>query len=564
MVFPAFLVRVSFLCVLFRTGYTFMYEIRVVHTNNIHAQLEPMTINNRQIGGVGKVISFIQSKYADRIILTNVGDIFTGSDWFRVHGGKILADVMNEMNIRFKVLGEHELIHGSQMLLEYFQKLRLRCHLCSNCNATPAVKKHIYPYDNNQGVPVHGIMHPRFNIGVDYFNFTEVRSVVDSHANAEPKMPLFEFIISHGTYSFNKRLARKLRGVRMIIGGHGDTLLYNGNDPEVTLGRRPAGEYPTIVKDVEGKPVFILHTTSRTKHVGFFEMNVTETGEVIWYEGAPVVMDDKIPESPAIKQIMDKYRPQVEELRNKFVGKSSVVLDGYKDTCRRRECNFGNLITDAMAAHMAKAYGNATSWSPVGIYLINGGAIRTGVTPNRDSKKVRFGDLSNALPFANMLVVMRLTGAELRKALEHSVSGYTKEQFEFLQVSGLRVQYDFRASVGQRVQTVLARCAGCSLVKYAPLEDNKVYYVGTIDHLSDGGDGFEMFEDKEVWEYVKHVEVLDMVVEYMRRPRMIEPVDEERILLCHSHRLSSFSKTSAVERVKLYLFFFYMLLLFLL
>ena len=41
------------------------------------------------------------------------------------------------------------------------------------------------------------------------------------------------------------------------------------------------------------------------------------------------------------------WRAKIEGLANKEVGKTRVFLDGSRLACRMRECNLGNLITDA-------------------------------------------------------------------------------------------------------------------------------------------------------------------------------------------------------------------------
>jgi len=45
--------------------------------------------------------------------------------------------------------------------------------------------------------------------------------------------------------------------------------------------------------------------------------------------------------------LLEEYRPKLEELENTVLGYTKVFLEG-GNICRMRECNLGNLVTDAM------------------------------------------------------------------------------------------------------------------------------------------------------------------------------------------------------------------------
>ncbi len=91
-----------------------------------------------------------------------------------------------------------------------------------------------------------------------------------------------------------------------------------------------------------------------------------------------------------------------------------------------------------------------------------------------------------ALPFPDYIVVVRLTGAQLRKALEHGVSG-PGPRGRFPQVSGLTFTYRPQAPPGRRVQQIL--------VSGRPLEADKIYTVATNNFLAAGGDGYQVFAE---------------------------------------------------------------------
>jgi len=48
-----------------------------------------------------------------------------------------------------------------------------------------------------------------------------------------------------------------------------------------------------------------------------------------------------------LKMVEDKRGP-IDELQQQVIGKTRVLLDGDSKSCRRQECNMGNLICDAL------------------------------------------------------------------------------------------------------------------------------------------------------------------------------------------------------------------------
>ena len=88
-------------------------------------------------------------------------------------------------------------------------------------------------------------------------------------------------------------------------------------------------------------------------------------GELVSYEGNPIVLDSSIPEDQALKEIVALYREQVTEKMGVEVGEALSFINGGRPLCRWEECAFGDLVTDAMAKEMH-----------VKIAMINSGAIK--------------------------------------------------------------------------------------------------------------------------------------------------------------------------------------------
>lgn len=144
--------------------------------------------------------------------------------------------------------------------------------------------------------------------------------------------------------------------------------------------------------------------------------------------------------------------------------------------CDCEESSFGDLAADAL-----RAAGGAD------LALIGAISFRTGTLPPGPVTV----DLASTL-LANpdeTWAVSRLTGAQIRGALEHSVRTAPLPNSCFLQVAGLSLSYSQSAPRDQRVRSVS--------VGGAPLTDGATYTVAMPLSLAKGGSGFFKFFTKE-------------------------------------------------------------------
>ncbi|MFC0284257.1 bifunctional metallophosphatase/5'-nucleotidase [Camelimonas abortus] len=154
-----------------------------------------------------------------------------------------------------------------------------------------------------------------------------------------------------------------------------------------------------------------------------------------------------------------------------------AVLGGELDTraasVRYREATGGDLVADAIR-----------EMSGADVAIVNGGSIRgdrvypAGATLTRR-------DILTELPFGNRTVVVKASGATLKKALENGFSRLDARAGRFPQISGMRVTVDPSRPAGDRVTSleIGARPAG-------PAD---AYSVAINDYMLRGGDGYGMF-----------------------------------------------------------------------
>lgn len=99
--------------------------------------------------------------------------------------------------------------------------------------------------------------------------------------------------LGHSGFDVDKRIAREVEDIDLVIGGHTNTFLYSGKQPDSEV---PEGPYPTVVEQKSGKKVYVVQAYAYTKYMGDFNVTFDTEGEVINIKGNPVLVDNSIEE----------------------------------------------------------------------------------------------------------------------------------------------------------------------------------------------------------------------------------------------------------------------------
>jgi 5'-nucleotidase len=305
--------------------------------------------------------------------------------------------------------------------------------------------------------------------------------------------------LTHVGAAEDAALAAAVDGVDIFVGGHSHSLLHNGADP------RKEGPYPVVVRTPSGAPALIVHAFYGGMFLGDLQVVFDAAGVATSWTGDTIAMDAKVARDPAIQAMVDRMAAPIAELRGRQVGVAAVPLDGSSDNCRFRECNFGNLIADAML--------RAAAPRGARVAIQNGGGIRTSIPAG----PVTLGQVLEVLPFSNMLATFDLSGADIVAALEQGVGRADNPRNEgtgrFPQVAGLRFSFEPGKPAGGRIRSVEIRGADGS---FAPIDPAASYTVVTNDFLRKGGDGYAMFRDKARNAYDAGPNLEDVLVEHIR------------------------------------------------
>lgn len=169
----------------------------------------------------------------------------------------------------------------------------------------------------------------------------------------------------------------------------------------------------------------------------------------------------------------------------------------------------GRLVADAqLAATRAPALGGAQ------IALTNRGGLRSDLLCHGTPPcPVSFGEAFTLQPFGNSLVVMTLTGAELKALLENQAHRADDEPHWLQPSASLQYRWRRSAARGQRVQEM--RLNGQPITPDQPLR------VVVNSYLAEGGDGFHGFRAGR--ERLGGVQDLQALVEQLARGPAPDP-----------------------------------------
>ncbi len=208
--------------------------------------------------------------------------------------------------------------------------------------------------------------------------------------------------------------------------------------------------------------------------------NIIVQSEAFAGATGPVPLSDAFPRytpEPRVAALVERYAKATEALRSLKVG--TLAAPALRAGNAARESVLGDIIADAQLA--------ATKAQGAQIAFMNPYGIRADIVPGGDGT-VTYGSVYTVQPFANALVIKRLTGAQIRALLEQQFNSgsNTLTAPNVLQVSaGFRYRYDLTKPAGARISEMS--------LDGTPLDDSTFYLVTANAFLANGGDNFTVF-----------------------------------------------------------------------
>lgn len=454
-------------------------SVTLLFTNDVESAYDPIPAfwleDQEMIGGIAEMTSLIKDirQTEPNVFLFDSGDIFTGA-LAKLTEGRLAFELMISMGYDAMAIGNHEFEYGHEIFA--WQKNRapfpvLGANFFYKDTDHPYAQAHTIIERNGIRVGVIGIMGqdavsaiiPSFIAPLDVTvpseavqrSVDELRDQVDlivllthqgktapmqTDAESDPRL--------QRDIDADINLAGAVTGVDVLFAGHAD-----------------AGTPDPIVHEKTG--TIIMQTYGQATHLGYLQLTLdSNSREIMAHDGRLIPVDPALysPDESIIEKLTE-YRDAYPELRA-IVGRSMARMN------RRyiEESDVGNLFTDAFVAI-----------ANTDIAFIHSGSLRKDLPAGA----VRLVDLLDTYPFVDDVIVMEMSGEQIRRALEQS---FTLER-GLLQVSGLDVTYDTTQPEGQRLVSVE--------YKGVPVADDHVLTVAAPGFLAEGGDLYTVFAEAD-------------------------------------------------------------------
>ncbi|XP_072760214.1 apyrase [Anoplolepis gracilipes] len=518
---------------LFYPGRTDLFELSIIHLNDFHARFEqtgPTSGTCREgheqdcVGGIARVYTAVNQLVKERpnAIFLNAGDHFQGTLWYNVHRWNVTALFMNMLPHDAMTIGNHEFDNKIEGVVPFLKNVKAPVVVTNIDDSEEPTIQNLYRNStiierNGTKIGVIGVILSTTNIiaSTGKLKFLdEVKAVNDEAQRLKAKGVDIIIVLSHCGLNIDRIMAAKCPLIDVIVGGHSHTFLYTGEPPFVDT---PEDEYPVVVTQNEtDRTVLIVQAAAYTKYLGNLTVWFNEQGEVIDWDGNPLLLDQSIEQDPEILEALKPWKKEVDKEGSRKIGRTRVLLN---HSCYSEECNMGNLLTDAMVNAYVDNVKNETHWTYAAVACLNPGAIRTSI----EESEITYGDLMIVQPFENTWDILELTGESIKKILETG---------GLLIWSGLKITYK-EVDKKRTVVDVKIRCQACEYPVFEDLVYDQWYRLVVPSFLISGGDGYPIFKNNSRNHEIGERDV-DYLINYVKKMSPILTGTERRITFVQS------------------------------
>ncbi len=517
-----------------------------------------------EAGGFPRIVKKIKQLRAEynHTFSVHTGDAITGDVYYNLFKGQADAVLMNEVCFDAVLLGNQELNFAEAGLIKFLNFLKTRdCNTpMLSANLIPKVgisklaryhrdeyiRPYVIKYVDNWRVAFIGLSNinklRNSSLVTNAYGFMEEQKTAQGYINLLKKRGIKHFILlTDQSYAQDMRLAQSLTDVDVIIGGDSKTLL--GQFADYGLNRNQP--YPSITKNKSGQTVCVVESWQKSLAVGELSVQFNANGEVenctgqmnLLFANQPIksmpensskhkltqaeaqnllASDTQISfidEDENARKKLDAF--SVNELRGRQVGLAldTLCLDWLPGSKRSKLCSpedtalrgsdITSLVVQSFLAFIPQA----------DIAIQNAGGVRA------DIKKgiITAGDIYRLLPYGSKLVLIKITGKQIKALLEDviDVSMNKRNEGAYPYAANLRWHVYALNEKGQRVQNLQYKDRDSEV--WYDMPENKVFKLIANDFITQGNDGYKRLKAiKNSDKTNTYIDYSEIFFEYLR------------------------------------------------
>ena len=262
-------------------------KVTILHTNDVHSHIEAFDPDHGRypgMGGVAQRASLIQQIKDENpnTLLFDAGDIFQGTPYFNYFGGELEFKMMSRLGYDAAALGNHDFDNGIEGLEKQLPNARFDFIVSNYDFRNTIMDGRTSPYKVYQrdgikigvfglGIKLKGLVDDRLYKETKYLDPVEISSDMVRILKEEQDCDLV-IALSHLGYNYRRSpdrvsdltLAKRSKGVDLIIGGHTHTFL----------------DKPTVVRNADDQNMLVNQVGCWGVQVGRIDFEFNSKGEV--------------------------------------------------------------------------------------------------------------------------------------------------------------------------------------------------------------------------------------------------------------------------------------------
>ena len=476
-------------------GFAAPVELTIVHFND----LDRMEASGGQ-GGIARLAAVIRAEREshDNVLVTFAGDTISPSLMSGFDQGAHMIELLNRLDLTAMAIGNHEFDFGPEVAKQRFAEASFPILGANSIDTDGEI------IDGAQASILVDV--GRFKVGI--FGLTTLGTAVKS----SPGGVTFRDVEAAAA---EQAAALREAGANLVIAlAHTDVTEDQALIEQGAVDLLLSGDDHLLRLDYSGDVLF-AESSEQADWVTVIDLTLDEVESrgsmrFVWSPAFRIINTARVEPDPELAAAAQAYLDQLSEELDVQIGTTATELDSRRATVRGTEAAIGNLIADAMRA--------ATGADAA---LTNGGGIRANRIYEPQTTLTR-RDILSELPFGNVTVVLQVTGRDIVAALENGLGRIEDGAGRFPHVAGLSVLYDPGKPAGQRVVEVSR--------DGAELDLDATFTLATNDYLGNGGDGYDVFEDKvRVIDAYAGTLMASQVIDYIAAHGSVAPVVDGRL-----------------------------------
>lgn len=409
-------------------------KIDIIHTNDMHSTIEKY----------GKISRFKQDRLQvnSNTLLIDAGDVLTGNIYYNLFKGEIESSIIKYVGYDYQAIGNHDVDDGLLNLGKYIRNQPSQfIHSNSDFSVDYRMKN-----TNVKNAVIHNF--DELKVGFISVTTDVIKHYIedDSPVAVTPPLIALQKIVDEIRPQVDLLIAINHIGIEVdieVAQQFAIDVIISAHSHTITL--HPVVENNTL----------IVQAGCGSKYLGHLELEYAQ--DKLSYNYQLIDFDNIIDTDGEIEELIAREQKKVVKYTKTILGSTTNYLCADREIICQSTTNLGMLVCDSFIFEASKV-------CHIDFAIINARGIRKSIEPGQ----ITLADTYGILPFSRNVVIIEITGENIRLGLNEGVICQGSRLHQKIDVDG---------------QKQLFIIVDNQLI---PLDDDKLYTVVTNDYVAAG------------------------------------------------------------------------------